>query len=406
MTGTDQHGGTGRRRRHRLLALLVAGVVVAGSVTATDAASAPRADARPPMVPPSSFGPYKVGREVIQITSRTGRSRTVDVWYPVSPRTTGGLSLYVGPSFTHMAYVSRALDRVPVAKGRPFPLVVYSHGSGAMRFIATFFTETLASHGFVVISADHTGDTISDLFAGRPSTPDELPQVLASRAADERMILNGILTRSATRGDLLEGAVDPHRIGIAGHSYGGLTAFATVSGVRVDGPNAIPRDVRFKAIVTMDATSTYLSADDLARVKVPTLSIVGEDVPPGAASFWYQTRARPFAELRIDRAAHSAFSDVCRYRDLLPLFPDAPPVVTSYITSQAEAACDPPHLGPRQVQLLTDRYAIAFLLRHLAGDTRYAGYLKTRHGDGFDLTYPDPTVAPPPDTVPLPPVID
>lgn len=354
---------------------------------------------QPPMVPPSSFGPFQVGREVIQITSRTGRSRTVDVWYPVSPRATGPLSLYVGPDFSKLASTSRALDGVPVAKGGPFPLVVYSHGSGALRFIATFFTETLASHGFVVISADHTGDTVTDLFEGHPSLPEQEPETIASRAADVRMIVNGVLTRSNTRGDLLYRAVDPRRIGITGHSYGGLTAFATVAGRAADDGTAIPPDRRFKAIVTMDATPNLLAPDDLARIRVPTLSIAGEDLTPGGASFWYQTRARPFAELRIDRADHNVFTDICRYQELTADAPEVPPLVVAYIDSLANGACYPPHLGPDEVHLLTNRYAIAFLLRHLAGDRRYAGYLIPRHGTEFDLTYPDRTPT-------LPPVID
>ena len=41
-----------------------------------------------------------------------------------------------------------------------------------------------------------------------------------------------------------------------------------------------------------------------------------------------------------------------------------------------------------------------------AGDKRYAGYLTSRRGTEFDLTYPDPVTLPPPDTTPLPPVID
>lgn len=399
--------------RVRLIAVGLAAVLLAaavGTATASGATPAPRvapvAARSAPLVPPSSFGPYKVGRTVIQITSRTGRSRTVDVWYPVSPRTTGRQSIYVGPSFSGLSYPNRSLDRVPVASGRPFPLVVYSHGSGGLRFIATFFTETLASHGFVVIAADHAGDTISDVFAGRPATYDRGPQVIASRAADVRMIVNGVLTRSKTRGDLLYGAVDPTRIGITGHSWGGLTAFATVSGATLPDGTKIPRDTRFKTIVTMDATTSLLSTDDLDRVTVPAMSIVGEGFQVGIPNLWHQTRATPFAEVHIKRAAHNVFTDICRYQQLAPRFTDAEPGVIAYINTVANDACAAPHLPAAEAQLLTNRYAIAFLLRHLAGDKRYASYLTSRRGTEFALTYPARVVLPPPDTTPLPPVID
>ena len=41
----------------------------------------------------------------------------------------------------------------------PFPLVVYSHGSGGLRFIASDYTEAIASHGYIVAAPDHTGNT-------------------------------------------------------------------------------------------------------------------------------------------------------------------------------------------------------------------------------------------------------
>ena len=384
-----------------IIVLVLAWVTAAIAGTSSPAvASAPAP--RSTMVPPSSFGPYRVGRQVITITSHTGRSRTIDVWYPANATATGRLSTYVGPAFSGLASTGRALDRVPVAKGGPFPLVVYSHGSGAMRFIATFFTETLASHGFVVISADHTGDTISDVFAGHPSTPGQEPQIIASRAADVRMIVSVVLTRSATRGDLLYKAVDARRIGITGHSYGGLTAFATVSGRTSSDGHAIPRDARFKAIVTMDATWDLLVSTDLAHVTIPTLSIVGEDMPPGGASFWYQTRSSPFLELRINRADHNVFTDICLYQRLLPEQPHATPAAVAYINATANATCRPPHLGADAAHLLTNRYAIAFLLVHLAGDQRYASYLIPAHGTEFDLTRPTLGARPPDDTTPLP----
>lgn len=401
-----------RSRSHRLAGLGVALALV--TVTAATLVAPPSALATQPaptsaarsttMVPPSSFGPYRVGRQVLQISSRTGRSRTVDVWYPADARATGTPAKYVAAGVPNLFFTNRALDRVPVATGGPFPLVVSSHGSGSLRFASTFFTETLASHGFVVIAPDHTGDTAVDLLQGRGPAPAD--QTIAGRAADVRMIVNGVLTRSAARGDRLYRAIDPNRIGITGHSWGGLTAFATLAGNTAPGVVPIPRDRRFKAIVTMDATPNLLTATDLAQVTVPTLSIVGEGFFEGN-TFWSQTRSSPYLELRIDRAAHGAFSDICLWKRLARTQPRAPQAAVAFINSSADAACYRPHLGSEQVHLLTNRYAIAFLLTHLAGDRRYAGYLTPRTGTEFRLTAPSPIPLPPPgSTTPLPPVID
>ena len=51
-----------------------------------------------------------------------------------------------------------------MAPGGPFPLIVYSHGSGGQRFISAFLTEALAARGYVVVAADHTGNTAVDQF--------------------------------------------------------------------------------------------------------------------------------------------------------------------------------------------------------------------------------------------------
>lgn len=382
------------------LALVALTVLSATTASADDVGATARATAS--AVPPSSFGPYRVGRETIEVRSRTGRVRTVDVWYPADANATGKLSVYGGAMFAGMNFTARSLDRVPVAAGGPFPLVVYSHGSGGMRFVAPSFTETLASHGFVVVSADHVGDTVLDVVSGHPASYAQEPKLIASRAADVRMIVNGVLTRSTTPGDLLHGAVDPRRMGISGHSWGGLTAFAMVSGRAASDGQRIPSDGRFKAIVTMDATPSLLAPSDLAKVSVPALSIAGEDLYPGSAAFWYQTTSSSFRELRINRADHLSFVDLCFFKRVARRFPQAPAVALAIINSGADGSCYAPHLGAEQVQLLTNRYAVAFLLVHVAGDRRYASYLTPKTGAEFSFTAPELV---PPGLTTVPPVV-
>ena len=53
-----------------------------------------------------------------------------------------------------------------IATDGPFPLVVYSHGSGGIRYLASYYTEAIASHGYVVAAPDHTGNTAADRLLG------------------------------------------------------------------------------------------------------------------------------------------------------------------------------------------------------------------------------------------------
>ena len=51
----------------------------------------------------------------------------------------------------------------PDASGAPYPLVVYSHAHWSMGQEIPYFTEHLASQGFVVIPVDHEDNWSTDL---------------------------------------------------------------------------------------------------------------------------------------------------------------------------------------------------------------------------------------------------
>jgi len=399
--GSPRTDGPPRPRPLAAVAMAAVAVMVAALAPGPAGAAGPAPFA---FAPPSSVGPFRVGRETITVRSKDGRRvRTVDVWYPADLSARGRPTRYLEPTFPTIGYNSHvALDRVPASKDGPFPLVVYSHGSGGLRFIATWFTEVLASHGFVVISADHVGDTVMDIFHGVVPSASDGPRVIADRVADVRLAVDSVVKRSATRGDLLAGTVDPNRIAITGHSYGGLTAFAAVGGINPNpGGPIIGRDRRFKAVVTMEATPQFMSQQDMQNVRVPVLSIGGSTYVRDFASYWHTTRAHPFLEVSLAQASHNEFTDICHYQQLESVTPAAPPVVVSYINSVADAACPPPNMPVSRVHAYTNRYAIAFLETYLAGDHRYQPYLHTPPG-APDVHVTAPTLQTPvPTSVPL-----
>lgn len=328
-----------------------------------------------PPAPPNEPGPYKVGRATVTATSSDGkRKRTVDVWYPVDPSTTGKPSVYQTEAFPGLSYPSDvALDRVPVSSGGPFPLVIYSHGSGGLRFIASFFTEVLASHGFVVASIDHAGDTVMDLFQGRG--PASTPEVISDRVTDVSLAVDDLLARSETEDDLLVGAIDPDRVGITGHSYGGLTAFTAVAGLEdVNGATA-PADPRFKVIATVDATDSLLNRK-LGSIDVPVLSVTGGELFEGSTTLWQYTHADPLMTVHLNGAAHNAFTDLCHYQELAKKIPDVPPAVLGFMNLAVDGACGPAGMPVDRVQELANYYTIAFLERHLVGDERFEAVLE------------------------------
>src|SRR5258706_10032545 len=55
-------------------------------------------------------------------------------------------------------YKNISVRDAPVREGK-WPVIVFSHGSGGTRVGYVFLTEFLASHGYIVIAADHIGNS-------------------------------------------------------------------------------------------------------------------------------------------------------------------------------------------------------------------------------------------------------
>jgi predicted dienelactone hydrolase len=144
------------------------------------------------------------------------------------------------------------------------PLIVFSHHSGGHRRSATFLCEHLASHGYVVAALNHSEVVASELAPRQGETPPQraarIDAVIASRVPDVRFLLDYLLSRgpgrpggaggsrasdgvpdgTAARGAITAIELDPERIGLVGHSFGGWTVLAA--------PEADPR---VRAVVAM-----------------------------------------------------------------------------------------------------------------------------------------------------------
>lgn len=127
----------------------------------------------------------------------------------------------------------------PDVSGADFPLIVFSHGSMGIRDSNFSLFEELASHGYVVVSIDHTWhalytrDTtghqiwIDGGYVGelrRENAKEDPAQSLeyyrrwmGIRVADIEFVLDHLLSGS----DLVSRMIDPERIGLIGHSLGG-----------------------------------------------------------------------------------------------------------------------------------------------------------------------------------------
>jgi dienelactone hydrolase len=105
-----------------------------------------------------------------------------------------------------------AVDGAPAAGA--FPVVLFSHCHSCTRLSNASVALRLASHGFVVLAVDHAGDTLWDQLAG---TPGALDSAMLQRRLEQ------LQSASNVESPLLASA-DTTRMGVLGHSFGGVTA--------------------------------------------------------------------------------------------------------------------------------------------------------------------------------------
>lgn len=159
-----------------------------------------------------------------------------------------GSGLDVAPDVLSTTVTNAVADAHPA--GRRLPLIVLSPGYTKPRATMSALAEDLASHGYVVAVVDHTGENPATTFPdGRMvgCTSCEQPHDQAfweklelGRAADASFVLDS-LARSRW-----SGLIDPHRIGMAGHSAGGASTIPAMVG-----------DERIRAGMNLDGTTNY-----------------------------------------------------------------------------------------------------------------------------------------------------
>lgn len=302
-----------------------AGLLWLGCTGGEDPASEPA-----PWGDPAEVGPHPVGTQELAIESREGVPLTVQVWYPAtqapaSPATYDGFF----PSPT-------AGDSLPAACASPRPVVVFSHGNEGLRWQSFFLTERLASHGFVVVSPDHTYNTWLDADAER------MAEVALRRPWDLADSFDHLLARSGSDGDALDGCADPDAgYAVVGHSFGGYTAFAA-AGAFIDvaaslevcateggwlcdaveayaatyGADAVidRSDPRVWASVPMSPAGYEVLVGGLPSIPVPVLALTGDEddlTPPRDVRAMYRDVSSEKHLGLLAGASHYTFSDAC-----------------------------------------------------------------------------------------------
>ena len=158
---------------------------------------------------------------------------------------------------------TRIIAPAPGQPGRPYPLIVFAHGSGGLGTRYDRLFRTWAEAGYVV-AAPAFPIARDDAAAGEWQI--DLPKL----PGDMSFVIDQVLRLSAGAGSALEGAVDPAKIGVAGHSMGGMTALAVAG-------NTCCHDGRIKAAVVLAGRETpFGSGQFWNRIITPILLVHGD----------------------------------------------------------------------------------------------------------------------------------
>jgi predicted dienelactone hydrolase len=222
-------------------------------------------------------------------------------------------------------------------------LVVLAHGFGGSTARFETIGRWLAEAGYVV-AAVRFPLTNEAAPGGHLSAIGDVVE----QPADLSFVIDELLAASTRRGDSLAGRIDPERIGVLGHSLGGITAIAHS---RI----ACCADPRVSAVVLVAGIEAAAEGffGEISAAGPPTLVTSGSDdpiVPPPSSESLYAVLAPPRALVVQSGADHV---------DLIEVFGEIEPALER-----------------------TRRLVIAFLDRYLGSDGDFEGVLGELGSEG------------------------
>ena len=270
------------------------------------------------------------GSTLIVDSTRGDRVLGLDVWYPTDATTGDFASYELLPGIALPS--TKALNAAQPTSQR-LPLIIWSHGRTGLRQNYSQLCEALAENGFIVAVPDHPGDTLTDWLTGK-NVDDQTNEI--QRLGDISFTIDQLLAPQAAT-LLPKIVIDTDRIYVAGHSYGGLTAIISSTGM-----HGVQPDRRVRAIAGAQAYTRTLPDDLIRRINVPTLLLVGcGDVttPPSsdADPIWTVLSTLNPQNRRVDlpNGGHQACSDFSLYMEVVPTIPGIPQMVLDYLESIA-----------------------------------------------------------------------
>jgi predicted dienelactone hydrolase len=244
-----------------------------------------------------------------------------------------------------------------------FPVIFFSHGNRSMRWQSAFWCDYLASHGYVIVSADHTGNAALTILNGKlvlyQSSGRE--QSWADRPKDVSFLLDQMTLWNNGADSRFAGKLDLSKPVAAGMSFGSATAIRVADD-----------DPRFKAVLAMAAappTHTNLTVPSLYMLGAEDQTIKEEGNKIIRDNFAKHTG--PGYLLELKNGGHYSFTDMFK---LDKNFGDGIGKGKRRATGE-EFAFTP----METTYAIINSYSVAFLGAYVKGEREYLPFLQKNH---------------------------